>query len=129
MLRHALAFSLMLSPALVLGAPAHDYMGQYDRCLRDAGATNNTSVMACSDAVSAAAKREINQLYARIHARLSSEFPADADKLEQAQKAWIVYRNGHCDLAGAHVGSPMYGYCPMLLNINRADELRELAGD
>nr|WP_277399204.1 lysozyme inhibitor LprI family protein [Achromobacter xylosoxidans] len=49
--------------------------------------------------------------------------------MEQTQKAWLAYRNGHCALAGAHVGSPMYEYCPMLLNINRADELRELAGD
>ena len=35
MIRHALALSLMLSPALVLGASTPDYMGQYDRCLRE----------------------------------------------------------------------------------------------
>ncbi|CAB3633591.1 MAG: DUF1311 domain-containing protein [Achromobacter sp.] len=129
MIRHALALSLLLSPALALGASTPDYMGQYDRCLRDAGVTNNGTVGACAEGVSAAAKREINALYARIQARLASDFPQDAAKLEQTQKAWLVYRNGQCDLAGAHVGSPMYEYCPMLLNISRAAELRELAGD
>ena len=129
MIRHAFALSLMLSPALVLGASTPDYMGQYDRCLRDAGVTNNGTVGACAEGVSAAAKREINTLCARIQARLASDFPEDAAKLEQTQKAWLAYRNGHCALAGAHVGSPMYEYCPMLLNISRAAELRELAGD
>lgn len=129
MIRHALALSLMLSPALVLGASPPDYMGQYDRCLRDAGVTNNGTVGACAEGVSAAAKREINALYARVQARLANDYPDDAAKLEQTQKAWLAYRNGHCTLAGAHVGSPMYEYCPMLLNISRAAELRELAGD
>lgn len=129
MIRHALALSLMLSPALVLGATPPDYMGQYDRCLRDAGVTNNGTVGACAEGVSAAAKREINALYARVQARLANDYPDDAAKLEQTQKAWLAYRNGHCALAGAHVGSPMYEYCPMLLNISRAAELRELAGD
>lgn len=128
MIRHAFALSLLLSPAAALAAPP-DYMDQYDRCLKDAGAVNNGTVEACSNAVSSAAKREINAQYAKIHARLATEFPEDAVKLEEAQKAWLVYRNGHCSLAGAHVGSPMYGYCPMLLNANRASELRELAGD
>ncbi|MBB1626571.1 hypothetical protein A9974_15175 [Achromobacter sp. UMC71] len=129
MIRHALALCLMLSPALALAASTPDYMDQYNRCLKDAGAVNNGTVEACSNAVSSAAKREINAQYAKIHARLAIDFPEDADKLEEAQKAWLVYRNGHCSLAGAHVGSPMYEYCPMLLNANRAGELRELAGD
>lgn len=129
MIRHALALSLMLSPVLVFAASAPDYMDQYDRCLKDAGAVNNGTVEGCSNAVSAAAKREINTLYAKVHARLATDFPEDAAKLEEAQKAWLVYRNGHCSLAGAHVGSPMYEYCPMVLNANRAGELREMAGD
>ncbi len=129
MIRHAFALSLMLCPALALAASPPDYMAQYDRCLKDAGAVNNGTVEGCSNAVSAAAKREINTLYAKIHAHLVLEFPEDADKLEQTQKAWLTYRNGQCSLAGAHVGSPMYEYCPMLLNIGRAGELREMAGD
>ena len=110
-------------------APAVDYNTLYDRCLTEAGAVNNTSVLSCSESVSAQVKREINTLYARLHAKLAQEAPEDADKLEQTQKAWLQYRNGHCALATSYVGSPMYGHCPMLLNIARALELRELAGD
>ena len=108
---------------------AVDYNTLYDRCLTEAGAVNNTSVLSCSESVSAQVKREINTLYARLHAKLAQEAPEDADKLEQTQKAWLQYRNGHCALATSYVGSPMYGHCPMLLNIARALELRELAGD
>ena len=71
----------------------------YDRCLTEAGAVNNTSVLSCSESVSAQVKREINTLYARLHAKLAQEAPEDADKLEQTQKAWLQYRNGHCALA------------------------------
>lgn len=123
------ALCCLLPPLALAAAPAADYSAQYDRCLREAGATNNTSVLSCSESVSASVKKEINKLYARLHAKLLQEAPADADRLEQAQKAWLQYRNGHCDLATTYVGSPMYGYCPMLLNIARVLELRELAGE
>ena len=76
-----------------------DYNTLYDRCLTEAGAVNNTSVLSCSESVSAQVKREINTLYARLHAKLAQEAPEDADKLEQTQKAWLQYRNGHCALA------------------------------
>lgn len=129
MIRTLIAFSLMLMAATVHAAGAKDYTAQYDRCLSEAGATNNTSVLNCSSTVSASVKSEINALYGKLHARLAQQSAQDADKLEQTQKAWLVYRNGQCDLATSYVGSPMFGYCPMLLNIQRAEELRELLGD
>lgn len=127
MIRTLTALSLMLMTATA--ANAKDYSDQYDRCLSEAGATNNTSVLNCSSSVSASVKAEINALYGKLHARLAQQSPEDADKLEQTQKAWLVYRNGQCELATSYVGSPMYGYCPMLLNIQRADELREMLGN
>lgn len=42
--------------------------------------------------------------------------------------AWLAYRNGQCSLATIYVGSPMHGYCPMMLNIQRLEELKEMAG-
>lgn len=129
MIRTLTALSLMLMAATAAAASAKDYTAQYDRCLSEAGATNNTSVLNCSGSVSASVKSEINALYGKLHARLALQSQEDADKLEQTQKAWLVYRNGQCDLATSYVGSPMFGYCPMLLNIQRADELRELLGD
>ena len=53
----------------------------------------------------------------------------DAIKFENSQKSWLKYRNNHCELMGSYVGSPMYNYCPMLLNESRVAELKELAGE
>lgn len=129
MIRPLTALALLLMATATHAAGAKDYTAQYDRCLSEAGATNNTSVLNCSSTVSASVKAEINALYGKLHARLAQQSAEDANKLEQTQKAWLAYRNGQCDLATSYVGSPMFGYCPMLLNIQRADELRELLGE
>lgn len=122
---------LLLGPCgMAMAAPPPvDYERMYNDCLDRTGPINNGVVDACSSGTSQRVKLEMNMLYTRIHDRLSNEAPADAERLEQAQKSWLVYRNTHCDLAGAYVGSPMYAFCPMQLNIARVAELRELAGD
>ncbi|VFR72578.1 hypothetical protein ISE1_2003 [plant metagenome] len=108
--------------------PTHDYANQYDNCLTNAGGINNGTVEACSSSVDAEVKREMNATYGRLHARLKAQSPGDADKLEDTQMAWLAYRNGQCSLATTYVGSPMHGYCPMMLNIQRLEDLREMAG-
>lgn len=99
----------------------------YDRCVEKHGTINNGVVDACSGEASAAAKKQINLYYNKIYSRLLKDVPEDAKKLEQSQKAWVVYRDNHCQLMASYVGSPMYSFCPMRLNIARADELQELA--
>ena len=100
----------------------------YEQCVQNAHHINNGVVDVCSERASAAAKTEMNELYETLYEQLMSVSPDEAAQLERAQKSWIVYRNLHCDLAGAHVGSPMYSFCPMTLNIARVKELRELSG-
>lgn len=102
--------------------------GVYDKCIGDRS-INNMIVYECSEKASDAAKEIINKTYKKLHSRLSAESPSDALKLDQAQKSWIIYRDLHCDLASNLVGSPMSGYCPMQMNIDRANELQELNGD
>ncbi|RYY78125.1 MAG: DUF1311 domain-containing protein [Moraxellaceae bacterium] len=102
-----------------------DYDAMYSKCTNKAGTMNNMVVSVCSNAVSTKAKQEITAHYKSIYHRLL-KYPHDAQKLESSQKAWIEYRDGHCSLAGAYVGSPMYDFCPMNLNSARALELREL---
>jgi uncharacterized protein YecT (DUF1311 family) len=67
-------------------------------------------------------------LYRKAYEMLSKQSAADAAKLEHSQKSWVSYRNKHCELATSYVGSPMFGVCPMQLNISRVNELRELVG-
>ncbi|RZA07227.1 MAG: DUF1311 domain-containing protein [Moraxellaceae bacterium] len=98
----------------------------YDQCVKKSGSMNNTVVSVCSDQASSAAKKQINLYYKQLYNRLLKDAPQDAKKLQEAQQAWIAYRDKHCALAGSYVGSPMYDYCPMQLNIARAAELQEL---
>jgi uncharacterized protein YecT (DUF1311 family) len=106
-----------------------DYDAIYSECLKEMGGVNNGSVDACSTYASEAAKKEMTALYRKIYKTLGADSKNDAELLEQTQRAWIAYRNGQCKLAGAYVGSPMYSYCPMRLNIARVNELWELAGE
>jgi uncharacterized protein YecT (DUF1311 family) len=106
---------------------AVDYESMYAKCLSDIGKNNNSSVMGCSDITSDAAKKEINSLYNTIHATILVSSKDDAAKFEASQKSWLNYRNTHCNLAGSYIGTPMYSFCPMQLNIVRVVELRDLA--
>lgn len=103
-----------------------DYDQQYQACLDASGMINNASVAGCAEGVSEAVKKEMNRVYQQLFLKLQESAPEDAQQLEEAQKAWLIYRNGQCDLQGKHVGSPMYYTCPMQLNIQRVDELKFL---
>lgn len=103
-----------------------DYDQQYQACLDASGMINNASVAGCAEGVSETVKKEMNRVYQQLFLKLQASAPQDAEQLETAQKAWLVYRNGHCDLQGKHVGSPMYYTCPMQLNIQRVEELKFL---
>ncbi|WP_020558422.1 lysozyme inhibitor LprI family protein [Thiofilum flexile] len=127
---------LILTTLLIDLIPINSYAEEsnkfesiYDSCIKKAGGINNSVVATCSAASSEAAKKEMNRLYDIIHKNISEDSKEDAQKFEDSQKAWIKYRNNHCQLMGSYVGSPMYGYCPMKLNIARVLELKELANE
>ena len=119
--RHCLAILIILSPAVQA-----DYDQQYQACLDASGMIDNASVAGCAEGVSETVKKEMNRIYQQLFLKLQDDAPEDAEQLETAQKAWLVYRNGQCDLQGKHVGSPMYYTCPMELNIQRVEQLKLL---
>jgi uncharacterized protein YecT (DUF1311 family) len=107
-----------------------DYRANYDGCVKDAVGRNmspNVALEACTESVTDGAKREMNQLYKKIYDALQAKAPADAAQLEKAQRAWLDYRNAHCDLTQKLMGTPEMVICPMDLNIERVNELRQLA--
>ena len=122
--------ALLLLPSLAAAAAATplDHQQAYSDCLSKAGGINNGTVEACSNSASDGAKAEMTRLYRALYGKLLVENADDAAKLERAQKSWLVYRDLHCELAGSYVGSPMYSFCPMQLNIGRVIELREMVG-
>lgn len=123
----ALLLLLPMHTVMADSKQAVDYQSLYDQCLSKAGQTNNTSVMGCSNTTSETAKKEMNSLYNTIYTTILLNNKEDAAKFEASQKSWLNYRNTHCNLAGSYVGTPMYSFCPMQLNIARVAELRVMA--
>lgn len=109
--------------------PMDELESLYDKCVKEAGTINNGVVSSCSNSVNATVKKEMNRLYKIAYKNIKERSDSDAQQLEDAQKAWLIYRNNHCNLMGSYVGSPMYDYCPMGLNIQRVKEFKELAGE
>lgn len=104
------------------------YNSIYSACVQRAGGmANNMVVYMCSDETSDKAKADINTYFNIMHKKLAQSDIEAARKLTLTQKAWLQYRNNHCQLMGQYVDSPMYSYCPMQLNIKRALELKEMS--
>ena len=120
---------ITLTPTMVLAETSNKYDKIYSDCVQEQGPINNTVVAVCSENASAAAKKEMNRLYKIIYKYISEQSQDDAQQFEDSQKAWLKYRNNHCELMGAYVGSPMYDYCPMELNIARVLELQTMANE
>lgn len=123
----ALIALILLPYSASADTPMADYQASYDNCLSRTQPINNAAVYACADSTSELVKKEINHLYGKIYERLLKESPEDASKLELTQKSWLTYRKLQCELAGSYIGSPMFSVCPMYINIQRAQELRELS--
>ena len=123
---HALSIGFLLPFALQAAAvDLNDISTRYEDCIR----TNPQKLSAaavCAEGASESAKKEMNRVYQRLYLKLQQTSQEDAQQLENAQKAWLIYRNEHCDMLGKYDGSPMYIICPMKLNIDRVAELQLL---
>ena len=123
---HALSIGFLLPFALQAAAvDLNDISTRYEDCIR----TNPQKLSAaavCAEGASESAKKEMNRVYQRLYLKLQQTSQEDAQQLENAQKAWLIYRNEHCDMLGKYDGSPMYTICPMKLNIDRVAELQLL---
>lgn len=123
-MKHIISAVLLCVAAAAAQADEEDI---YSRCINQAGGTNNAVVLGCSVSASDVYKKKINRAYQKIYTGLKADEPEEAQKLENSQKAWLAYRNNHCELMGKYVGSPMYDYCPMELNKQRSEELEAIA--
>ncbi len=123
---HALSIGFLLPFALqAVAVDLNDISTRYEDCIR----TNPQKLSAaavCAEGASESAKKEMNRVYQRLYLKLQQTSQEDAQQLENAQKAWLIYRNEHCDMLGKYDGSPMYTICPMKLNIDRVAELQLL---
>lgn len=103
------------------------YERLYSQCVDKAGSMNNTIMTSCSEQTSLVAKEDINHFYQKIEKKLNlyDDKTALIKQLASSQKTWIKYRNEHCSLSNSIAAqSP---YCLMLINAQRAEELKSLA--
>ncbi|HHC73881.1 MAG TPA: DUF1311 domain-containing protein [Thiothrix sp.] len=103
------------------------YERLYSDCVAEAGTMNNTIMVGCSEQTSVVAKDDITRAYQKIEKKLSLYDDATdlAKALVASQKAWINYRDTHCELS--HRIAAQTPYCLMLVNAKRAEELGILA--
>lgn len=120
---------LLLFSTLSNAKSSSEYDALYANCVDENEPINNMVVAKCSAVVSDKAMAEISRRYQSIHLRFTKASPEALSSFEMSQKAWIQYRNTHCDLAGRYVGQPMFDFCPMKMNAARALELRMLDSD
>lgn len=131
-MRNRLLFlSLMLSMLWVVpnvqAEMPEEYKALYQSCVDEYDTFNNSVLADCSLRVSDEVNAKIAVLYNKIHQTLSADLPEDAADFAKAHQAWLEYKEQQCRLAASYIGSPMYFYCPMNKEVERLQELQELA--
>lgn len=103
------------------------YETAYGKCVDEAGTMNNGVMASCSEETSELAKKDIAAFYKKIEDKAKDyDNPTEIIKiLESSQKAWIQYRNNNCTLS--ELISLHEPYCLMLINSQRAEELKNLS--
>jgi uncharacterized protein YecT (DUF1311 family) len=126
----ALAMLLFSGASLAEQPRPENYRAEYDGCVKDAtekGFGGSAALEECTEGITDVAKREMNVLYKRIHDALQVKNATDAVAFEKSQRAWLEYRNMHCDLEQKYIGGPETAICPMDLDIERVNKLRRLS--
>jgi uncharacterized protein YecT (DUF1311 family) len=109
---------------LILSVFAHGFCGfAHAQCENK----NSTADMVqCLSVEIPKADTELNRVY---QAKLKRLQPADVAKLRKAQRAWIVYRDAHCDAEsslyeGGSIQPAILGNCKLTLTQQRTKELQ-----
>ncbi len=118
------------SPFLATSATGRwaQHMNALQAPCRDAVAT--ADVAQCFDRASMKADRELNRIYAEVRSALA---PRDRQNLEDAERAWLKYRDATCaaerDLYdGGTAAFPAYAACIEEVTRERVSDLRTIYG-
>jgi uncharacterized protein YecT (DUF1311 family) len=83
---------------------------------------NNAVVDVCSGYARGLYEKQIVQLLDQIK---TTGNPERYNKIMKSQQLWKQYVDQECQNAGDYIGSPMYGFCPMLEYQHRVEQLQE----
>lgn len=77
----------------------------YSACMDTA--STQQAMNACANVDYAAADKKLNEVYQQIQVKYKAD-PTFLQKLQKAQKAWLVYRDAQIDLFYPHRAEPHY---------------------
>lgn len=108
----------------------------YSRCVDqtiekwELGGINNAVVESCSNQTKAIYEKKIVKLLDQIKQQSAKyQQPERYKDIMNSQQLWKSYVDQECSNAGAYIGSPMYGFCPMTEYGKRVEQLQEYAGN
>ncbi|RMH69113.1 MAG: DUF1311 domain-containing protein [Gemmatimonadetes bacterium] len=108
-----------------------DYMQLYEADCSDdpcANAMTQAEMNVCAAEAYDAADAELNRIYQEVRAQLDAEMKA---KLTTAQRAWIAFRDAHCDceayeFSGGTIYTAIYYGCLTEMTERRIEEIKQL---
>ena len=115
-------------------APASDptakYQAIYDKCIESNQAEDvvefNEAISLCIEKATSLAKADLNSTYKALYDSLiRDERTYDAGELEKAQKAWIAYRDSHCEFSRYFIGQQGVDRCYLRMTAERAAEISD----
>lgn len=127
--------------ALAMAVPAGMTHAQEDPAVDCSQAMTQMEMNICADRDYQAADKELNLVYRQAMtqqrlvdkdaAAMGPDYVGAVDALKKAQRAWIDYRDGHCEgmgftVLGGSMRPMVYSGCLETLTRNRTKELREL---
>jgi uncharacterized protein YecT (DUF1311 family) len=106
----------------LLAATENEFSKEYSDCLDKSGGVTG-EMLACSDAEIRRQDALLNANYKKLMSKLSR---ARQKALLKAQRAWLKFREAHCDFVGSGEGTAaVLGYSSCLLNMT-AERAKEL---
>ncbi|MHA6197224.1 lysozyme inhibitor LprI family protein [Pseudomonas wadenswilerensis] len=116
---------ILASALVLLGASSLAQADSYSQCMK----TANTTV-AMRDCTGAELKRQDTRLNQSYKSAMGSLEQPQQDKLREAQRAWVKYRDANCGmyygLTGGTIDQLNGAGCEVDMTRQRADELEKL---
>ena len=117
--------NLAISAGLILSAAMVSNPVSAAEC---SGAPNQTEMNVCADAAFRRADADLNSVYQQVTGRLRAD-PDTLRRLTVAQRAWVAFRSGECDLvasgvSGGSIYSTILSGCLERITLSRTATLR-----
>jgi len=121
------SLAILVSSTQGVQAQGNDLSKQFTECMDKSGGIT-LAMVECISAETQRQDQRLNKSYKALMASLSS---VRKEQLQEAQRAWIKFRDSNCrfylDPEGGSMSRVSAGDCAMTMTTNRANELAKLS--